>query len=293
MTKDMLNFFVLLSKKTDTSVLIKRISLNRTLQGELTQNLSGKIERLLGADLVDFSTQYKLESNELFKIQDYGIRSEFQQALEGANSIPVLDDTSLLESIRAIFTGGKINGVKLICFQKFDKRKVLSKNKFNLFFSQSTFTRVSQDILTIPDEISTIYRDGTLMFKSYKNTNDILDISNYYRQATDDEVREGFLNDEKFSCSDVDDVVSNFDIAARKKVAHIIDSNILSKVAPNKVKKVCKKYGLVISVKNKKIVFPTTKKDIKKFIKVLNDDYFESSLSGEKYETNSKKRLPS
>ena len=282
MREDTLNFFVLLSKKTDVDVLTKRISLNRELQNQLTQNLYGKIRHLLDLSRVDVPIQYKLEPNEIFSIQDYDIPPKFQQTIREANSVSVLDNTSPLESIRAIFSGGQIDGVEFVCFQRFDKRKVLSKNKFNLFFTKDTFTRITQDILIMPDEISTLYHDGSLIFKSYKNTNDILDISNYYRHATDDEVQDNFLSNSIFSCSDMDKVVSSLEPAARRKVAFIIDSNILSRVTPNKIKKVCKKYGLVVDVKNKKIVFPTSKKDIKRFIRVLNDDYFESSLSGGK-----------
>ena len=285
------NFFAIVSKKDD-ALAIKRISLTSDIQGRLTRELSENKEHFLNLEKVDFSDGYKIEDNQIYCINNYELNPEFISAIKEPNSVDSLNNEGEFESIRGIFSGLWSNEEKFILFQNFDKKRVLSKNKMALLLKNNTFSKIKNNLLVFPETLSIVFdgQNKELIFKSFHNANKIIDISMHSREASDEELSE-FLNSDKLYCSNLGATIKNIDAVSRKKIATIIDENILANVVVGKIKSSCRKYGVEVEIKDKKIILPENKRDLKKVIKVLNEDYFESILTKTNYETNSKKRL--
>ena len=283
MTTPILNFFVLVSKKNET-LNLKRISLHQDVQKSLSEIIYTKGNHLKNLSPIT-DLQYKIDSNEIYQINNCNMPNEFKTAVREPQHVDPLTP-QFFSSIRAIFSGACTDQKYIIYFQNFDKRRTLTKSKFAIFFSNETFTKLNKDILVMPEIISAVYIEGGLIFKSFKNANSIIDISQHYRMASNEEIKEGFLSSFKGDCNPED-----FSDALRKKIATVIDNKILQSTKPSVIKRVCKKFGLELNIKSNKLTLPSSKKDIGKLVRILNDDYFESPLTNEKYETNSKRRI--
>ena len=285
-----LNFFAILSKK-DEDLLIKRISLQTAVQNELTNNIVKKSENWKSLTEVNFVSGYMLNPEEIFST-NINLDTQFKTIINEPNSVEAMSNQDELSSIRGIFSGKQTNEHYSIFFQNFDRRRVLSRSKFNLLLDGCTFTRIQKNIFIYPEDLSIVFDSSNkkCLFKSFHNVNKIIDISHLYREASDSEIQ-NFLGSEKLLCENISNVLGKIDPSSKKKIGSIIDRKILNKISPKKIQNVCKKYGFHLNIKDNKIIVPKTKKKFQKFIRFLNEDYFESILTKTKYETNSKIKM--
>ena len=285
----LLNLFVVLSKEPDNHS-IKKLSLNRSVQRELTEKITFIFQSWKKLDGVAFSSDYKLEPDEeIFYIENHSIDNSFIQAVNIPKSIETFNNEDF-EAIQFIFSSTP--SMKEIFFQNFDKRSILSKNKISLLLDAGTFSRMDKKLLVFPENLAIVFNKGKnkLFFKSFHNANKIINISNYLRTASNKELNR-FLDNKVFFCEEKTKILDKLNAVSKKNIGRIIDEDILNKVSASKIRNVCKKYGLNVSLKNKQVVFPTAKRKLNVFFKILNEDYFEATFTGNKYKTNSKRKL--
>ena len=77
--------------------------------------------------------------------------------------------------------------------------------KFTLIHSGNTFTKLSEPGIIINDRIDALFidKDNKLIFNSYNNAKRLFDLSEYYKEATDEDLK-NFAKDELFFCEDID-----------------------------------------------------------------------------------------
>ena len=85
--------------------------------------------------------------------------------------------------------------------------------------------------------------------------------------------------------------VAMADAQVRRKVALIRDHGVLEKAAAATIAGAASKYGLPITVIKGKIQLPSDKSGLKAALKLLDEDYFTSELTGNRFVSNSKRRL--
>jgi hypothetical protein len=70
----------------------------------------------------------------------------------------------------------------------------------------------------------------------------------------------------------------------------------LQRVAPRKIAKEARGYGLTIQVRttggSERIVIPADKKGVKTLLRFLEENYYTSALSGSRFVANSKRTVP-
>jgi hypothetical protein len=181
-------------------------------------------------------------------------------------------------------------------FQTFDRRREISTRRFSIILSRNTFRRLENPGLTLDSKLAAvIISSAVLIFESYYEARRVLNLTEYYREATDEDLRT-FCSHEKLSVEEIDGVMKNADSWIRKKVALITQSQVLDNCSPQNIVKAARVYGIDIQLSGprnrQKLVLPTNKKELKSFLRFLDEDVYTSALSKNRYLANSKRRWP-
>ena len=288
MTKDGFNLFALVSDEQNP---VRRIPLSGNLQREITEFLiRQKKEFYTDQQKVDFSGSYTADEREVFRIQDFPLPPKIIEAIGNPLNFDHLNLAEEKHRIICLFMGERTNQKRFIAFQVFDSRKIISKG-FTILYSRDTYTKLEDPGLTLQDKLTALFQENELLFYSYHNTRRFLDLSDYYREATDSDL-DGFVSHDSLFVDDKETFMKNADSMVRKKVALLQKNKVLGSVSVNEIKTSAKQYDLEMQTRNgKKIVIPSDKKKLKDLLRFLDEDYFTTTLTKRKCITNSKKYL--
>lgn len=293
---DNINLFALVE---DEQAPIRRIPLTADLGVELTQFFANQQSDFLNEKKeIAFSGSYNVDSGEVFTIAEYPIPDAIGSAL--ANPLPcqILDLKNETHRIKALFSGHWSNISKTVNFQVFDTGKLLSKG-LTLIGSGNNYKKLEEPGLILQDKLTAHYENGTLYFSSYHNTKRFLDLSNYYREATDTDL-DAFVETELFVFEDESSFKENADSMIRKKVALLQKNKVLENLTVTDIQTVANNFNqglppehhIHIAIDEEgKLVVPQDKKQLKELIRFLDEDYVTAPLSKRKCLTNSKKYL--
>lgn len=230
---------------------------------------------------IEFTGNYNVDQNEILYVE-LGLPQQITNAV--ANPIGTADLDIANENLKTLFWYE--NGVYY--FQNFDKRKLL-RNKSVIVYSNQTFNKLEDEAFIVDKVVNAIHKNGRLFFLSYANANRIFSLVEYYREATDEEIR-AFGTHEKVSLDEAW-FLENTNSTVRKQVTLLYQSNVLNNADTGKIKKHAKKFKLTIDLDNDgKICFPNDKKACKDILLFLNEQYWIGLISGEKFKTNSKRK---
>jgi hypothetical protein len=288
MNKNPLNLFALVSDQDNP---VRRIPLSGNLQGEITEFLIKQKENFYtDQQKVDFSGSYNAAEREVFRIQGFPLNQEIIEAVANPLRFDNLDLTEEKHRIISLFTGKRRNQQKFIAFQVFDSRRIISKG-FTILHSGETYTKLENPGLTLGHKLTALFQENELLFYSYHNTRRFLDLSDYYKEATDTDL-DDFASHDSLFVDDKETFMRNADSMVRKKVALLQKNNVLASVSVNDIKTSAKQYDLDMKTRNgNKIVIPRDKKKLKDLLRFLDEDYFTTILTKRKCITNSKKYL--
>ncbi len=276
---------------------IRRISLNAALQADVASLFEEQRESFLrNKQPVIFSASYKVDLDELFIIKGFTLSEAISGAIQNPLTCPTLDLNGDL-SLKAIFSGKWDSTTKMVYFQSCDARKLLKKG-FTLINAKNTYTKLVDPGITLSNKLTAIYDNGQLLFDSYHNTKRYLDLSNYFREATDEEL-DKFLSTSLFKCEDVELFKSSADSIIRKKIALLLSNNVLDDVTISELNNaarelnsaVAEEYRINLEIEDEKLVIPKEKRVLKELIRFLDEDYVTTPITKRKCLTNSKTYL--
>lgn len=278
-------FCIILNKKEKE---LRRISLSQDLQSEIKNYIN--ISPFYDAIEVNFTGEYKPndEENEVLVINSFNNPHADMLSL----SIEKLKDTEI-ENIKAII----FSDDEYIAYQTFDSRKIITPERFTLIYSKHTYSKIDKKGIVIDQTIDVLYKksERKLLFKSFHKASRIFDLSDYYREATTQEVNE-FLSSGIFS-NVSQDIIHFVNRQIRKKIYLLNRNQILDKLKDDEIFKKVADYSKIFGLANyfdkqsNKIIIPEAREDFNKLISFLNEDLFQSPISGDIYETNSKRKL--
>lgn len=275
----------------DANSPIRRIPLTGSIQNEVSEFFLRQKENFcVDKEKVDFTGSYNVDiREEVLRISNYSIEDELTNSLQNPLSYDILNLRE--ESLRIMaLLAGEWNDEKYICFQVFDSRKVLDKG-FTLIHSQNTYTKLQDPGIILQDKLTALFEEDELLFYSYYNTRRFLDLSNYYKEATDSDL-DAFVDNDLFEVENKDLFKYNSDSIIRKRIALLQKNNVLGNLGIDDIRRTAQEYGVSINIENSKIVIPDNRKELKKFIRFLDEDYFTAPLTKRKCITNSKQYLP-
>lgn len=290
------NLFALVD---DNDAPIRRIPLTAALNTELAQLFAEQQAALLGnKQAIAFTGSYNVDEGEIFTLADYPLPPAIGQAIGNPLTCPVLNLNTETHRIKALFSGTWTAANKLVNFQVFDAGKLL-KRGFTLIGSGDTYKKLEEPGLMLQDKLTAHFHNGTLYFSSYHNTKRFLDLADYYREATDNDL-DDFAATDLFVFEDQAGFKEQADSIIRKKIALLQKNEVLKDLTVADIQTVANNFNAELPEEHRitiminddgKLVIPEDKKQLKELIRFLDEDYVTAPLSKRKCLTNSKQYL--
>lgn len=275
---------------------VQLLEVDKTTQDAIAKSFAEAAMPLLsGKQIVPFDGSYKPNDDEGLSICNFHLPEAITDAIRNPLGLQTFVYNKNSEpDIKAIFIGIRTEAnnteVFTVAFQRFRKEQYLSNKKFSLFFENNTFKIENRWGIGITDMVDCVFTQSELRFSSYYYARQIFDLSEYYRSATDSEVR-NFSSLELLSIADKDQFQSMADTWIRRKIAAINDSGVLKNNTAAKIKRLAQNCGLEIIVENEKLIIPADKKKLKEILGFLDDEVYKGAFTEETYITNSKRKV--
>ena len=140
---------------------------------------------------VDFFPIYSLhDHSEVFKIKTFAIDDFILSAASKPDSLPHLtlnDDT--IPRIKAFCAVSGTKAKPKICFQAFDRRRILQRQRFTFLQSGDSFSRLDKVGFTLGEEVQAVYDAGTLYFRSYTVVSRFVNLLGLFNEASNEKLR--------------------------------------------------------------------------------------------------------
>ena len=277
---------------------IMRIEIDAETQKTICKTFAEAVQNLISEKgKVEFDGRYKPEQDEILHISNFQLKDDIKDAVRNPIGVTAYEETNgEYPAIKAVFVGEKLDEGDTekfsIAFQRFRKEQYISMSNFNLFWSKNTFRHEKSYGISISDSIDCFYApDEELQFTSFYYARQVFDLSGYYRSATTQEVT-SFTSNESLCFENAQDFENLANSSIRRKIAVINDSEVLKKYQAIDIKRLAQKAGISITVKNKQIVIPNDKEQIKVILGFLDEEAYRGPFSQITYLANSKRKVP-
>jgi hypothetical protein len=272
----------------------------RIVRFPLTAELQSEVENVFADQLsafedgivetVPFDGRYVPDEGELLVIDDFADVDGLQDAVANPLNVEAFDPTQhSLDAVKALFTSRTDNGVTRVLVQCFERRRLIANKGLAMFFSGDTFRKMSDAGLTLDTRLLAVLEGTSLKFQSFHFLRRVFDVSEHYNEATNEEVT-AFATHEKMTVSDVPAFMASAGPLVRKKIALIRQSGVLEHFTTEQIVATAQTFNLAITTTHDgKIVLPANKTELRRLLRFLDEDYYESALSQTRYVSNSKR----
>lgn len=276
----------------------------RVLRIPLAQNIQNEVEALFRQQERDFTGsvevehafdgKYKPDAGECLVIADYDDIENIHEAIEHPLGIPVISpDPAEFATVRALFAGYRSDaGERIALIQGFDRRKIISAAGISLFHSANVYRKVDGVGLTLDTRLAAMLVGTGLKFFSFHVLRQVFDLSAYYVEATTTDLQ-AFAATAGVHFADPQAFVTDADSWIRRKVTLISQSQILDNVDAETIQRVARTFGIEVRTVEidgrQAIAMPGTKAELKKILRFLDEDYYQSALQSRNFVTNSKR----
>ena len=280
--------------------IVKSIRAELGLAKDLTRLFEDQAAEFLGPEVerVSFDPRFKADDDHIFEIKGFSLPEAIEEAAKSPDGVdPFLLSTSEPVNLRAVFATSydPASGAITVLIQRSNRARVL-KAGWSLFVSGDTFRKLDEPGLTLDSKLVAVFAAENLLFRNFQAVNPLLDIKDYFVEATAEEVRAVFKHT-LFRDDDADGLSELCDMTMRKRIAYIKASGILDIVTPRKIcsslKAIFGDFDISYTTRGgtEKLRLPKTKKDLKRLLNHLCEAYYIGDLTGEKYEANSHRRV--
>lgn len=260
------------------------------------------IDAKLAVNFVAYQPWHKLEDNEcaVWKIEKNSSLADTINQISNIAALPQFsydDEKTLRRTAYYVIAFEDTTGKRALFYGRFGNANILDR-KFSIFFEKNTFQQLRKG-LTFSENIDCIIWKGELLTFNQRNFETIFD---YYKSLKDvaDEIVdkiEGKL--------DVKNIDKLREIAKKNKrmlikMAEMKENKSIEKLDLKKMDRFFRKrkqlklnFGYIKPRKGKpQITFNPSMKERWKFIKLLNEDYYVSGTTDNKYIATSKRIIP-
>ncbi|MEO5365461.1 MAG: DUF4868 domain-containing protein [Magnetococcus sp. WYHC-3] len=291
-----MNFFVLLHGEQGHA--FRRLDISREIQEQLEPLFrQQEVDFLNGVDEVtEFNGGWKPDENEHLRVSSNPQAQAVAEVIRSnPTSVQAIGASELKPPLaKAIFTGevGRY-GVVRVLMQRIDPRKYLSPTAlFALIAKQDRLVRLEEPVLSLDNQLLCVTTDDAIRFRSFHNLKMVFDLKDLYKEATDQDIS-ALAGHEHIEVGDLSKLMANADTQVRKLLYSIKAEGVLDRHTPDAIKEAGSRLGFNLSVTNGKLVIPQDKKELKALLRFLDDSIYEAELTGNRYETNSKRRMNS
>ncbi|MCG6157687.1 hypothetical protein [Rubinisphaera margarita] len=294
-----LTFFAGISSNTEEPHL-EKVSLEAGVQSELSEMFANQADMFLTDDTetVEFNPKenYRLERGQVYVIKDFDLSSRYKEAVLKPHQADEFEmgNASFPRIVTFFGSDARDRTVHRLLFQQFRSPQLLDR-RFSLLWKGNVFSRISGDGISLAHELAAIWQNGHLFFRSFSIVRRFFDLAEFEPKATPEEVA-SFVRDDLFAYEDDDSmqkifrVIENDDFL-RRRIASIVNREILTVVRPRAAANKAAKFDIVIPVRRPngkdKIALPSHKRQLKEVVRFLNEEYFHGELTDQLLETNS------
>jgi len=291
-----LSFFVVMSAAEEHRVL--RAMTDRPLQRQLAETFRSQAQDLLdpAVEVVPLTGDWAAEEGEVLLIQPYTLPEPLLDAIRSPETADTLDpkhaDLGSARALAAGFVGADVRRLE-VYFQALDRSRVVRPGS-SIVFRGDQFTTLDEPALRLGDHLAAAVVGDRLLFRSLRAASVFLDLTAYYREATNPEIL-AILGHPRLAVDDPQVVVDLSDTWVRKRFSLLRHSGVLDEYEPARISQVAKSLDLELEFRQvnagQRILVPTTKPKLKQLLRVLNEEYFRGPLSNAVFITNSKRRV--
>lgn len=280
--------------KRGNSFSIRRVPLAQNIQTELQQEWSSQYNSFSQRSTdVEFSLGYGLEDDQVFLLEDFPAPPWLLHptTVEFPDINKLETGASSLREVRGLagFTSHSEHG-PLILFQNFTASRVIRPRSY-LILTSDTFSSTDNSVIRLDTQLSAVYRMSTrqLRMLNYRVVNTFLPLDENFREATANEIRQ-VLQHPSLRTSDADKWASEDSQWFRKRFAMLKTSTVLDDYSVEVLRERGGVHSVDVDVVDGRIEFPDDKPSAKKLLQLLTEELFLGAISGDLYETNSKKK---
>ncbi|MCC8628531.1 Kiwa anti-phage protein KwaB-like domain-containing protein [Xanthomonas perforans] len=283
----MLNLFALTS---NANARILRLPLTAQLQQSVTEIFTTQFASFNEGvtERVQFDGRYRPEEDELLFIDGYVDEDKLLDAVLNPMAITAYDEkVHSLDSIKALFTGSP-DAVPRVLVQIFERRRLIAKG-LALFFTGNTFQKVEAGGLTLDSKLLAVLEGNTLIFQSFHYLRRVFAVADHYKEATAAEVVE-FASHPSLHSADPQNFERSANSIIRSKIGLILQSGVLNNHTPQQLAAAALIFNVQIPLTTDgKIELPDSPADLRRLLRFLDEDYYESPLSQTHFISNSKR----
>ena len=274
-----------------------RFSLDQLIQPEIEEYLNEQVAefRLRCEDEIPFDGKYKPDDGEVLVIEPFESVDNFAAVILDPLSTPVADPATLdFNDIKALFWGEQdAAGAICVCLQHFDKRRLISTKGLSIFHANNVYKKVEGVGLTLDTKVSAILCGTKLSFCNFFLVRQMLELAEYYKDATNADI-EVFAGLPQLKVEDVELLTDMSDSWVRRKIWLVQRSQILETVPINEIAAVAVEFNVPFETELDdagvmRLKLPDNKADFKKLLRLLDEDYYKSPLSQNRFISNSRR----
>lgn len=270
---------------------VLRFPLSAALQADIESIFRNQRNSFLAGivQTIEFDGRYRPEEGELLLIKDFVDPDALSKIIADPIAVEQFDPkVHSLESVKAIFAGCP-DGSGQVLIQLFEKRRLIATKSVAIFFSGNTFERMSDTGLTLDTKLLAVLDGKDLKFQSFHFLRRVFDVDDYFKEATAAEVK-SFAVHPVLSTANAAAFESAASSTVRRKIAFILQSGILDKHPVAAIVATAGTFKVTIqTTQDGKIVLPESPSELRKLLRFLDEDYYESPLTQTQYVSNSKR----
>lgn len=283
-----MNLFALTSNPT---ARVLRFPMSNDLQEEIKEVFRTQRNAFLNGivDTIDFDGRYRPDEGELLVIKNFVDVDALVDIVKNPIGVEQFDPkTHTLETVKAIFAGCPDGGGQVL-IQLFEQRRLIATKNVAIFFSGNTFERMSESGLTLDTKLLAVLDGKDLKFQSFHFLRRIFDVDDHFKEATATEVK-AFAVHPVLSTANAAAFEAAASSTVRRKIALILQSGVLDKHPVAHIVATAKPFKVDIqTTPDGKIVLPEGASDLRRLLRFLDEDYYESPLTQTQYVSNSKR----
>jgi hypothetical protein len=251
---------------------------------------------------VPFCGTYTPSADMITQISPYDAPDLLKRGMEKPQEfekiqMPFTKQAPVVKAILGI-DDGAMSGKKGYYFQHFDKSHILQKDRTFLFRS-GMFHHIADPGVTIANRLTAVILGQELLFRTYSRTNQFLDLSAFFREASDADIK-SILSHGKFLGAEPEAIIPSCGPAVRRKFSAIVYSGVLDldRATPDRIQDGMKEFFKIkLDIKidkatgGRRLVLPSDPAEILKLLEYLTDGVYASHLTGEPRLTNSHRPL--
>lgn len=238
---------------------------------------------------IDFDGRYRPDEGELLVIKNFVDPDGLAKVVADPIAVEQFNPkVHSLESIKAIFAGCPDGGGQVL-IQLFEQRRLIATQAFAIMFSGNTFKRMSETGLTLDTKLLAVLDGQDLKFQSFHFLRRVFEVDDYFKEATSVEVK-SFAAHPMLVTADAAAFEAVASSTVRRKIALILQSGVLDKHPVATIVATAKPFKVDIQLDaNDRIVLPESPSELRKLLRFLDEDYYESPLTQTQYVSNSKR----